>query len=274
MTEGPDIPATRLFGQKVDFGKTASDYRSFRAGFPESFFEALSAREFIRAGQRALDLGTGTGTIARGLARRGLAVKGIDIAEPLMSAAAALDKEEGITVEYRLGPAEALAEPDASVDVVTAGQCWHWFDRPKAAAEAARVLIPGGRIIIAHFDWLPLAGNVVEATEELILAFNPSWTLARGAGIYPAWLRDLGEATFTQLETFSFDLPVSYSHEAWRGRIRASAGVKASLETEEIIRFDAALAGLLRKRFPSDPLNIPHRVWVATGVKPQLAAQS
>ena len=51
----------------------------------------------------------------------------------------------------------------SAADLVTAGQCWHWFDQPRAIAEVIRLLKPGGQLVIANFDWLPLAGNVVEA---------------------------------------------------------------------------------------------------------------
>jgi SAM-dependent methyltransferase len=265
MAGGQNIAATRAFGRTIDFGKTASDYRLFRAGFPPSFFDVLSERGYLVPGENAVDLGTGTGTVARGLAQRGLVVTGVDPAEALLAEAATLDAEAAVQVNYRQGSAETLPEADGSVHLVTAGQCWHWFDRRRAALEAARVLIRGGRIIIAHFDWLPLSGNVVEATEDLILRFNPAWTLAGGNGIYPAWLRDLAEASFVQLETFSFDMTVPYSHEGWRGRIRASAGVKASLKPEEIADFDRCLAEMLRDRFPADPLDVPHRIWAATG---------
>lgn len=255
-------------GGNIDFGRTASDYRAFRAGFPQQFFVALMQRGWVRPGQSAIDLGTGTGTVARALAQLGLAVVGVDPSAEMLAEAAVMAREAGVSVELRLGTAESLAEPSESVDVVTAGQCWHWFDRARAAREIARVLVPGGRVVIAHFDWLPLAGNVVEATEELILAHNPVWNMAAGNGMYPAWLRDLAEAGFGALETFSFDIAVPYSHEAWRGRIRASAGVKASLETEQIERFDAELAATLRERYSEEPLSVPHRVWAVSGLKP------
>lgn len=266
MTLKQDIEATREFGRSIDFGRTASDYSTFRAGFPPAFFDALAAHSYAKPGQSALDLGTGTGTVARGLAQMGLNVIGVDPAEPLLAEAKVLDEQAGVSVTYRTGSAERLTEADDSLDLVTAGQCWHWFDRPKAAAEAARVLKPGGRLIIAHFDWLPLASNVVEATEALILAHNPSWTMGGGTGIYPQWLRDLAEGGFSKIETFSFDLSVPYSHVGWRGRIRASAGVKASLSAPEIEAFDAEHAALLAERFPEDPLAVPHRVWAATGI--------
>ncbi|MFC7702822.1 class I SAM-dependent methyltransferase [Plastorhodobacter daqingensis] len=267
MTEA-DPAATRAFGVQVDFGRTADDYGRHRAGFPESFFAALSRRGWITPGGTAVDLGTGTGTVARGLAKAGMQVLGLDPAAPLLETARALDREAGVRVTYREGRAEAPGLEPASVDLVTAGQCWHWFDRRIAAAEAARALRPGGRIVLAHFDWLPLEGNVVQATEQLILAFNPSWTMAGGNGIYPRWLRDLAEAGFEQIETFSFDCAVPYSHEAWRGRIRASAGVQASLTPERVAAFDEALAQMLRDRFPQDRMLIPHRIWAVSALRP------
>ena len=98
--------------------------------------------------------------------------------------------------------------------MVSAGQCWHWFERPRAAAEIRRLLRPGGRVVIATFDWLPLPGNVVAATEELIRRHNPDWTMGGGSGLHPAYLADLAVAGFVALETFSFDQAVAYGHAA------------------------------------------------------------
>lgn len=252
--------------QEVDFGRTAADYTAHRAGFPPAFFDLLAARRLVAAPSRALDLGTGTGTLARGLARMGLTVTWLDPSPELMAEAARLDAAEGLSVAHVRGRAEELPFADAGFDLVTAGQCWHWFDRPRAAAQAARVLRPGGRLVIAHFDWLPLPGTVVAATEALILEHNPAWAGAGGSGIYPDWLADMAEAGFAGLETASFDIAQPYSHAAWRGRIRASAGIAASLPADKVAAFDAALAGLLDRDYPDDPLIVPHRVWLATGV--------
>ncbi len=267
-TDGPDPDALRRFGAGVDFGRTAADYATHRAGFPPGFFDLLSQRGWARPGQRAVDLGCGTGTVARGLAGLGLDVTGIDPAQPLLNEAAQLDRAAGVRVSYLTGTAEATGLGPACADLVTAGQCWHWFDRPAAAAEVARLLRPGGRVIIAHFDWLPLPGNVVAATEALILRYNPGWAGAGGTGIYPAWLTDLGRAGFDRLETASFDVIQPYDPAAWRGRIRASAGVAASLDAAATARFDADLAACLARDFPGAPLKIPHRVWLVTGLAP------
>lgn len=199
---------------KIDFGKTARDYGRYRAGFPGEFFDHVFSAGFVRSGDRVLDLGTGTGTPARGFARRGCKVSGFDPAQPLLDEAKRLDTEAGVdSVKYVRGRAEGTGLAAESFDAVLAGQCWHWFDRSKAALEARRILRAGGRVIIAHFDWIPLPGNVVEATEELIEVHNPEWKLAGTTGLHPQWLADLSIAGFQSIETFSFDCVVSYSHE-------------------------------------------------------------
>lgn len=265
----------------VNFGLTADDYAKHRAGFPDEFFERVFSEGIVKTGASLVDLGTGTGTLARGFAQRGCDVIGLDISAQLLEQAKDLSEQAGLIIDFRFAKAEATGLPDDEFDVVSAGQCWHWFDRPAAAEEVKRILKPNGRVVIAHFDWLPLKNNVVDATEKLIKKYNPKWyeTSANGLGLYPQWLRDLGEAGFLDIETFSFDMDVPYSHEAWRGRIRASAGVGASLSDEEVSRFDSELKSMLeareqvevRKETGLHPvLKIPHRVFVVHACKSNL----
>ncbi len=244
-----------------DFSRTSQDYARHRAGFPDSLFERLANFGTGISNQAIVDLGTGTGSLARGFAHRGCKVIGIDPAEKMLDQARELDSQAGVQVEYRVASAEDTGLPDDTFDVVSAGQCWHWFNRAAAAQEVKRILKPEGIVVIAHFDWLPLAGNLVSATEELIEQHNPDWDMGGGLGMYPLWLRDLGEAGFQNIETFTYDIDVSYSPEAWQGRIRASAGVGGSMSPGEVEKFDTALGDILQKRFPGDILEVPHRVF-------------
>ncbi|WP_395021655.1 class I SAM-dependent methyltransferase [Dongia sp.] len=253
---------------KTDWNQAAGDYAKHRAGFPDWFFDRIEASGLFRPGMRVLDLATGTGTLARGFARRGGIVTGLDIAPEMMAQAKALDAEAGVSVDYVQAKAETTGQPAAHFDLISAGTCWFWFDGDLAAAEAKRVLKSGGHLMIAMLAWLPLAGNVVAATERLIEKHNPAWTLGNYHAGGVRYMRDLANAGFGSRESFSVDYDIPYGHEAWRGRIRASAGVSAaSLSPEKVAAFDAEHAAMLSRGFPDDPMQVPHRVVASWGRK-------
>jgi SAM-dependent methyltransferase len=122
----------------VDFGRTAVDYARHRAGFPLALFDRLAQMDVGRSGQDVVDVGTGTGTVARGFAMRGCRVVGIDPAIELLDQARRMDVEAGVGVDCRVATAEATGLADASADVFSAGQCWHWFDRRSSAPSCRR----------------------------------------------------------------------------------------------------------------------------------------
>jgi SAM-dependent methyltransferase len=254
----------------TNFGAAAEDFARFRAGFPDSLFDRLAALGIGASGETIVDLGTGTGTLARGFALRGAKVIGIDPDSRLLDQARRLDVAASATVEYKIGTAEAIPLPDGVADIVSAGQCWHWFDGQKSAMEFSRISKPHARVVVAYFSWLLSPGNVVEATERLIKKHNRNWKFGGGIGVDFRSLPHLQAAGFSSVETFSYDLDVPYTTEGWRGRIRASAGVAGSLAPAEVEAFDAELAQLLEGSFPGALLKIPHRVFtiVATRGRP------
>ena len=122
-----------------------------------------------------------------------------------------------------------------------------------------RLLRDGGRVLIAYFSYLPLPGSVGTATEDLVLRYNPTWKWAGEDGRHAAFADDLVDAGFETPHLFEFDLPVRFTHEAWRGRIRACNGV-LSLPADAVAAFDAYLARLLAESFP-EPLVVEHRIF-------------
>jgi SAM-dependent methyltransferase len=249
----------------ADFGKTAADYARYRAGYPDWLFERLMRRGLVRPGLRALDLATGTGYLARGLAQRGLRVTGLDIAPDMMAAAKALDAAQGLAIDYVVGKAEETGLSAAAFDLVTAACCWHWFDRPKASAEVLRLLKPGGWLVICAQNWFPLGDNVVARTEAIVQRHNPKWPYGGLDGMTPFAVRDLRAAGFQSIESFSVDFAIPYSHEGWRGRMRASAGVSGSLAPDQVKAFDEELAAMLAQNFPQQLMGVTHCLYAAFG---------
>ena len=254
--------------QNVDFGNAATDYAVYRAGFPERLWSELEKLGVHIDVARAVDLGTGTGAVARALALHGASVVGVDPSLPLIDQARKLDEQAGVSVDYVTTTAEATGLETDSADLVVAGQSWWWFDVDAVMTEVSRLLVAGGQLVICSFDWLPVPGSVVEATEALIVEANSKWTLAGGTGRHPGWIPDLERGGFSDIRTTEFDDDTLYSHEAWRGRVRASAGVAATLSAPDVQRFDERMARMLADRFPDDPLVAPHRVFSAIGTLP------
>ncbi len=89
--------------------------------------------------------------------------------------------------------------------------------------------------------------------------------MATGIDSHPEWIRDLDAAGFDHVETFGFDITVEFTHEQWRGRMRSSNGIAASLPAAAVAAFDVDLARRLRERFPQEPLTVPHRIWGLVG---------
>ncbi|HKT02590.1 MAG TPA: class I SAM-dependent methyltransferase [Rugosimonospora sp.] len=130
--------------QALSFGPAASEYDARRPSYPPAVLRwALGA-----APRRVLDLGAGTGILTRVLLALGHDVVAVEpdaaMRAQLLAASPAASPAAGRGVEALAGSAEAIPLPDESVDAVTVGQAYHWFNREKAHPEIARVLRPGG----------------------------------------------------------------------------------------------------------------------------------
>ncbi len=244
----------------IDYGTAAEDYGRYRQGFPAEFYARLHKLKIGLPGQRLLDLGTGTGLMAREFARRGCLVTGVDFSAKLLAVAQRANLGEVVRPRYLRLRAEATKLPTSSFDVISAGTAWHLFHRPAASREARRLLRPGGRLVIAHLDWHPAPGSVAAATLRLMARHGPEHA-APVTFLWPAWAEELMAAGFHTWETFGFTCTLSYTPEAWRGRVRASKRGAPSMDKSELGRFDASLGRMLARRFPGAALAVEHRVF-------------
>lgn len=247
----------------IDFGRHSEDYGRFRPGFPPSFYRRVAAIVGGFRGKEVVDLGCGPGVMALALASRGASVVGVDRARAQIEVGRQLARERKLddVVQLRVASADATGLPDGCADLVTAGQCWWWFDSAATLSEVERLLRPGGWLVVAAYCYLSHRSEEARAAEALVLELNPSWDLAGSTGIYPKWIDGLRTAHLHLEEQLCYDTDEIFTHEALRARMRTCNGVgSGGMSPEQVREFDRRLATLLRDRFP-EPLAIPHRVW-------------
>lgn len=133
-----------------DFGQLAESYDRLRP--PDAnwhrLLEVLVEAGDLR-GRRVLDVGCGTGALARALAERGAHVWGVDPSEQMLEVAR---DRAGRSIGLKRGRAEALPFKDAWFERAVLRLVIHLVDRTRALPELARALAPGGRVVIATFD--------------------------------------------------------------------------------------------------------------------------
>jgi SAM-dependent methyltransferase len=233
-------------GRRIEWGRTAEDYAEHRPNYPDEFYGRLAERGIGVPGQHILDLGTGVGFLAQKFAEQGAEVVGIDLDADQLAAARRRALEAGTHIDYRQAPAEDTGLAGASFDVVTASQCWLYFDHAKASCEVTRLLRPEGRLVTCHLCWLPGEDDIARRSEELVLKYNPQWTGAGFSGeVSRRWPKM--EPFFEVVDFFVFDARIPFTRESWRGRFRACRGVGASLTPEEVAAFDRDHAALLER---------------------------
>ena len=142
------------------FAQSAEAYEIGRPGYPAAALEPLR----LSPGLAVLDLAAGTGKLTRALAATGASVVAV---EPVAEMRAALPAE----VRALDGTAEAIPLDDASVDLVTVAQAFHWFDGDAALREIHRVLRPGGRMALLWNRRVEDA-DVNVAIEELLAPYR------------------------------------------------------------------------------------------------------
>jgi SAM-dependent methyltransferase len=254
---------------EIDFGRHSEDYAAYRPGLPPSFYERLESIVSIR-GSQALDLATGPGTIAVELAERGGFVVGVDISAGQIATAERVAKDRNLegNLQFEVARAEDTGLDPNSFDLVTAGQCWHWFDGAAALTEVQRVLRPGGVLAIVHYSYLPAYSPLARETEDLILEFNPSWPMAGWTGLFPERIDEVIRGGLDLVEQFCYHHDEEFSHARWRGRMRTCNGVgSGGISPTEVKRFDEALGCLLSSKYP-DPTMVEHRIWCVVARKP------
>jgi len=136
---------------KQRFSARVADYIRYRPGYPSEMIALLRAECGLRPGHVIADIGSGTGFLSELFLKNGNRVYGVEPNEGMRQAGeeylAAYDGFSSIE-----GSAEATTLDDASIDFVTAGQAFHWFQEDAARQEFRRILKRDGWMVVAWND--------------------------------------------------------------------------------------------------------------------------
>jgi 2-polyprenyl-3-methyl-5-hydroxy-6-metoxy-1,4-benzoquinol methylase len=250
-------------GKEFNWGKTSLDYSKYRDIYPESIYINLYNRGIGIKNQAILDLGTGTGVFPRAMYKYGAEYIGIDISEEQIKYAKELSKEQNMNIEYKACSAESTGFETNKFGVITAVQCFIYFDKKIVIPEIARMLKKDGKFIIIWMTWLPHEDKIAEETEKIILKYNPQWT---GAGYrrtenneIPEWAKE----NFELLENKIYTEKIKFNYETWTGRIRACRGVSAALP-ENMVKIFNEEHILKLKELTKEPFEILHEIKIIT----------
>ncbi len=234
-------------GKPFDFGKTAADYAKFRDIYPAEFYRKILNRGLCVKGQRVLDVGTGTGVLPRNLYSYGAEWTGIDLSEGQIAMAKVLSND--MDIRYAVASAEAPDFPDDSFDVITACQCFWYFNHAKTAPVFHRLLRKNGRLLLLCMAWLPFEDEIAAASEKLVLRFSPQWT-GGGEVMQPIEIPACYLDYFEPVYHDEFRLAVPFTRESWHGRMKTCRGIGASLTAQEIAAWEEEHRKLLAEIAP------------------------
>ena len=203
---------------KQRFSSRVADYVRYRPSYPSALIDLLRTECALRAGHVIADIGSGTGFLSELFLKNGNRVYGIEPNKDMRQAGedylASYDAFSSIEAS-----AEATTLDDASVDFITAGQSFHWFEPDAARQELIRIVKPGGWMVIAWNDRRMEEAPFTRAYEGILERFGIDYKNVKDS--YPEGDRIRGFlSTFTQR-----DLP---NHQVldWdslRGRLRSSS---------------------------------------------------
>ena len=202
------------------FSNRVADYVRYRPGYPAAVLALLRAECGLHSGHVIGDIGSGTGLLSELFPKNGNRVYGVEPNTEMRQAG-----DEYLSPYERFSSIEGSAEfttlGDSSIDIVTAGQAFHWFDPQAARREFLRILNPGGWVVIAWNDRRMEEKRLTREYEELLERFGIDYKRVKDAYPEVHHIRSF----FSDGKFFSQDFPNEqiFDGESLRGRLRSSS---------------------------------------------------
>ena len=205
---------------KQRFSSRVADYVRYRPGYPLGLYDLLNKECGLRPEHAVADIGSGTGFLSKLFLDRGNAVFGVE-PNGEMRAGGEEYLRDYTKFTSVTGSAEATTLDDASVDFVTAGQAFHWFDPVAARREFLRILKPGRFVVVAWNDRRISESRFGREYEDLLVRYGTDYSRVREA--YPE--ADAMGSFFGANSLQSRELPnfQEFDFDGLAGRLRSSS---------------------------------------------------
>jgi SAM-dependent methyltransferase len=153
------------------FSSRVENYERYRPSYPRGILEILAVECGLTPQSQIADIGSGTGLLSALFLDFGCEVTGV---EPNLEMRRAGERALADRPGFRSvdGRAEATTLADDCVDLVTAGQAFHWFDPVAAREEFRRILRPGGCVVLVWNERAPAPG-AMDGYEDLVRRYGP-----------------------------------------------------------------------------------------------------
>jgi len=160
------------------FSSRVENYVRYRPGYPTDVLELLKRECGLTPESVIADIASGTGIFTRMLAENGNHVFGVEPNDEMRRAGEQFLRSCSRFTSIA-GTAEATALHDHSVDIVTAAQAAHWFDREKARREFVRILKPGGWSVLLWNERRTDSTPFLREYEQLLLTYGTDYQEVR-----------------------------------------------------------------------------------------------
>jgi len=202
------------------FSTRVADYAKYRPGYPPAVLRLLEEECGLDPTWVVADVGSGTGLLSELFLKNGNRVYGVEpnremreAGERLLAPYPNFESVDGRAEETTLG--------GASVEVVTAGQAFHWFDPPRARREFMRILRPGGWVVLVWNDRRTAGTPILEDYERLLLEYGTDYKEVSVKYAEESMLAALYGPS--EIRTKSFDNEQVFDLEGLRGRLTSSS---------------------------------------------------
>jgi SAM-dependent methyltransferase len=201
------------------FSDRVENYVRYRPGYPREAMCALRDECGLSSSHVIADIASGTGIWTRALLENGNPVFGVEPNAEMRAAG------EGQLAEFPkftsvAGTAEATTLPDASVGFVTAAQAAHWFDRAGSRREFARILKPGGWLVLLWNERLTDSTPFLREYEQLLLTYGTDYAEVRHENTTELLNEFFDPAPFQER---GFDMRQEFDYVGLEGRLLSSS---------------------------------------------------